>query len=78
VTRSWRPAGASGTAALCLVASAPGLQHFSAQLPQVAVVCAAVDPELDQHGCIVPGLGDAGDRLFGPPGQRLAQRQLRG
>jgi uracil phosphoribosyltransferase len=33
----------------------------------VRVVCAAVDAELDGRGYIVPGLGDAGDRLFGPP-----------
>jgi uracil phosphoribosyltransferase len=33
----------------------------------VPVVCAAVDPILNEVGYIVPGLGDAGDRLFGPP-----------
>lgn len=70
--------GASGIVALCLVASEPGLRHFSSQLPQVAVVCAAVDPGLDEHGYILPGLGDAGDRLFGPPGEGLSLRQPRG
>jgi uracil phosphoribosyltransferase len=35
--------------------------------PTVKVLCAAVDPELNDVGYIVPGLGDAGDRLFGPP-----------
>ncbi|MDA8395109.1 MAG: hypothetical protein M0T72_07700, partial [Candidatus Dormibacteraeota bacterium] len=36
--------------------------------------CAAVDPSLDERGYIVPGLGDAGDRLFGPPGEGLTSR----
>ncbi|MHB1500056.1 MAG: uracil phosphoribosyltransferase [Candidatus Dormibacteria bacterium] len=63
--------GASHITALCLVASEPGLRTFATQLPQVAVVCAAVDASLDERGYIVPGLGDAGDRLFGPPGDGL-------
>lgn len=63
--------GAARITALCLVASEPGLRSFSAQMPEVHVVCAAVDAALDQRGYIVPGLGDAGDRLFGPPGDGL-------
>ncbi|MGH7609633.1 MAG: uracil phosphoribosyltransferase [Candidatus Dormibacteria bacterium] len=63
--------GPARVVALCLVASEPGLARFAAQLPQVAVVCAAVDSRLDERGYIVPGLGDAGDRLFGPPGEGL-------
>jgi uracil phosphoribosyltransferase len=51
---------------LCIIASAPGLTAFSAAHPTVQVFCAAVDPELNEVGYIVPGLGDAGDRLFGP------------
>lgn len=54
--------------ALCLVASEPGLARFHADHPAIPVTCAVVDPELDERGFIVPGLGDAGDRLFGPPG----------
>jgi uracil phosphoribosyltransferase len=57
--------GARLVLALCLIASRPGLERFWARHPEVSVACAAVDPELDQRGFIVPGLGDAGDRLFG-------------
>lgn len=59
--------GAGEILALCLLASAPGLERFGARHPGVRVACAAVDPSLDERGFIVPGLGDAGDRLFGPP-----------
>jgi len=52
---------------LCLIASVPGLSFFRSHHPDVGVACVAVDPELDERGFIVPGLGDAGDRLFGPP-----------
>jgi len=50
---------------VCLVASPQGLQNLTAQHPDVMVYTAAVDRELDEHGYIRPGLGDAGDRLFG-------------
>jgi len=59
--------GATDVVALCLLASAPGLATMAARHPSVTVACAGVDPELDHRGFIVPGLGDAGDRLFGPP-----------
>ena len=59
--------GASHVQALCLIASVPGVERFRASHPDVPVACAAIDPELDERGYIVPGLGDAGDRLFGPP-----------
>lgn len=59
--------GAARIDALCLIASAPGLESFTGRHPDVSVACAAVDPELNGRGYIVPGLGDAGDRLFGPP-----------
>lgn len=52
---------------LCLIASVPGLAFFRSRHADVDVACVAVDPELDERGFIVPGLGDAGDRLFGPP-----------
>jgi uracil phosphoribosyltransferase len=52
---------------LCIIASEPGLVAFSAAYPAIGVFCAAVDAELNELGYIVPGLGDAGDRLFGPP-----------
>jgi uracil phosphoribosyltransferase len=59
--------GAAKVVALCLIASAPGAAAFAAVHPDIDVICAALDPELNQIGYIVPGLGDAGDRLFGPP-----------
>jgi uracil phosphoribosyltransferase len=62
-----RQRGAAEVIALCLIASAPGLAVFHAVHPSVRLWCAAVDPELNAVGYIVPGLGDAGDRLFGPP-----------
>ena len=65
-----RPGGRRGAAevvALCIIASEPGLAAFRAAHPDVRVYCAAVDPGLNDVGFIVPGLGDAGDRLFGPP-----------
>ncbi len=60
--------GAGPIIVLCLIASVPGLARFESAHPSgVRVVCAAVDAELDGRGYILPGLGDAGDRLFGPP-----------
>jgi uracil phosphoribosyltransferase len=59
--------GAAEIVALCIIASEPGLAAFRAAHPGVRVYCAAVDPHLNDAGFIVPGLGDAGDRLFGPP-----------
>ncbi len=49
----------------CLVACPEGLANFHGRHPDVPVYTAAVDSHLDSHGYIVPGLGDAGDRLFG-------------
>lgn len=60
-----RERGATRVQALCVIASAPGLERFGLDHPEVPVACAAIDPTLDDRGFIVPGLGDAGDRLFG-------------
>ena len=51
--------------ALC---SAPGLQRLGSAFPDLVVYTACIDPELDPEGLLVPGLGDAGDRLFGTGG----------
>ncbi|MGH8982219.1 MAG: uracil phosphoribosyltransferase [Acidimicrobiales bacterium] len=59
--------GAARVQVLCLLASVPGAARFAAAHPGVTLTCAAVDPSLDERGYILPGLGDAGDRLFGPP-----------
>jgi uracil phosphoribosyltransferase len=50
---------------VCLVTCRQGLEHFHAVHPDVPVYTAAIDSHLNEHGYIVPGLGDAGDRLFG-------------
>jgi uracil phosphoribosyltransferase len=50
---------------VCIVAAPEGLLNFQESHPDVPVFAAAVDERLDEHGYIVPGLGDAGDRLFG-------------
>lgn len=50
---------------LCLLAAPEGIQHFHEMHPDVPIYTAAVDEKLDSHGYILPGLGDAGDRLFG-------------
>ena len=50
---------------VCLLAAPEGLANFHENHPDVPVYTAAVDDHLDDHGYIIPGLGDAGDRLFG-------------
>jgi len=50
---------------VCLVAAPEGLAAVREKHPEVPVFCAAVDRELDERGYIRPGLGDAGDRIFG-------------
>ena len=50
---------------VCLVAAPEGVNHLHASHPEIPIYCAAVDDGLDDHAYIVPGLGDAGDRLFG-------------
>lgn len=52
---------------ICVVAARPGLERFRSAFPGIDLTCAALDEQLDQRGFIVPGLGDAGDRLFGAP-----------
>ncbi len=59
--------GATNVMVLCVIASRPGLELFRERHPDIVIACAAVDPALDERAYIVPGLGDAGDRLFGPP-----------
>jgi uracil phosphoribosyltransferase len=57
--------GARSIKYVCLVAAPEGVQAFQADHPEVPIYTAALDEKLDEHGYIVPGLGDAGDRLFG-------------
>jgi len=50
---------------LCLVAAPEGIERFTSAHPSIPVYAAAVDSHLNDHSYIVPGLGDAGDRLYG-------------
>ena len=49
---------------LSLIASQAGVDRISQAYPDVRIFVAAIDPELDERSYIVPGLGDAGDRIF--------------
>jgi uracil phosphoribosyltransferase len=60
-----KQAGATRIQFLCLIAAPEGLGVFRAAHPDIPVFTAAIDRELDAHGYIRPGLGDAGDRLYG-------------
>ncbi len=57
--------GVSSIKLMCLIASKDGIDRINKDHPDVVVYCAAVDEKLNEHGYIIPGLGDAGDRLFG-------------
>lgn len=60
-----KEAGARNVKFLCLLAAPEGVAAFRAAHPDVPVFTAAIDDRLNDHGYIVPGLGDAGDRLYG-------------
>jgi uracil phosphoribosyltransferase len=62
---SLKRAGATRVRFLCLVAAPEGVQRMHRDHPDVQIFSAALDRELNTHGYILPGLGDAGDRLFG-------------
>lgn len=62
---SLKRAGATRIRFLCLVAAPAGVRRMAEAHPDVRVYCAALDRELNAQGYILPGLGDAGDRLFG-------------
>jgi uracil phosphoribosyltransferase len=57
--------GARNIKLMCLVAAPEGVNFVNESHPDVEVYTAAVDERLNDHGYIVPGLGDAGDRIFG-------------
>jgi uracil phosphoribosyltransferase len=62
---SLKGGGASRVQFVCLVAAPEGVERMLGDHPDVTVYAAALDRELDENGYIRPGLGDAGDRLFG-------------
>ena len=57
--------GAASVRLMCLVAAPEGVERLERDHPDVPVITAALDRQLNEHGYILPGLGDAGDRLFG-------------
>ncbi len=57
--------GAKNIRFVCLITAPEGVRAFNAAHPDVSIVTAAVDHNLNEKGYIVPGLGDAGDRIFG-------------
>ena len=57
--------GAKSILFMCLVASPEGVKRVQEAHPDVDIYCAALDEKLNEHAYIVPGLGDAGDRIFG-------------
>ncbi|MBI4371994.1 MAG: uracil phosphoribosyltransferase [Elusimicrobia bacterium] len=63
--RVLKEAGARSVSLLTLLSARPGVARVRREHPDVPIYTAAVDPALDRRGFIVPGLGDAGDRLFG-------------
>ncbi len=60
-----KEAGAKDISFMCLLAAPEGIEALSKAHPDVKVFTAAIDSHLDDHGYIIPGLGDAGDRMFG-------------
>ncbi len=60
-----KEAGASDITFVCLLAAPEGIEAFGDAHPDVPIFTAAIDSHLNEHGYIVPGLGDAGDRLYG-------------
>jgi uracil phosphoribosyltransferase len=60
-----KQAGARDIRFMCLLAAPEGVARMQAAHPDVGIVTASVDSKLNEHGYIVPGLGDAGDRMFG-------------
>ena len=66
--RPWRGSSGPGRRNLkyvCLLAAPEGIEALAAAHPDVPIFTAAIDEHLNDHGYIVPGLGDAGDRLYG-------------
>ncbi|ADZ72101.1 uracil phosphoribosyltransferase [Polymorphum gilvum] len=57
--------GANNVRFVCLLAAPEGIARFKNAHPEVSIYTAAIDERLNDHGYIVPGLGDAGDRMYG-------------
>ncbi len=66
--------GARDIRFVCLLAAPEGIANFTGAHPDVPVFTAAIDSHLNEKGYIVPGLGDAGDRMYGT---KVAERRRR-
>jgi len=60
-----KDAGVHSIKLLTLLSAPPGVEKMEKAHPDVEIITCAIDPQLNNHGYIVPGLGDAGDRIFG-------------
>ncbi len=60
-----KKAGVASMRFVCLVAAPEGITALHATHPEIPIYCAAIDRQLNERGYILPGLGDAGDRIFG-------------
>jgi uracil phosphoribosyltransferase len=60
-----KQAGAQSIRLIAIIAAPEGIERLQSEHPDVVIVVAAIDRELNERGYIVPGLGDAGDRLYG-------------
>ena len=60
-----KKAGATNIKFVCLLAAPEGIETFQKALPDVPVFTASIDRQLNEKGYIMPGLGDAGDRMYG-------------
>lgn len=60
-----KAAGVKNIKFMCIIASPEGIEHLQSAHPDVDIYCGAKDKGLDENNYIVPGLGDAGDRIFG-------------
>jgi uracil phosphoribosyltransferase len=63
--RTAKEAGATSVRLIAIIAAPEGIERIGRDHPDVQIVVAAIDRGLNEHGFIVPGLGDAGDRLYG-------------
>jgi uracil phosphoribosyltransferase len=57
--------GAENVTLVCIIAAPEGVEEVARAAPSCRIVTAALDRRLNEHGYILPGLGDAGDRMFG-------------
>ncbi|MGN0641553.1 MAG: uracil phosphoribosyltransferase [Huintestinicola sp.] len=60
-----KAAGTKSIKFMCIIATEEGIAHINKEHPDVEIYCAAVDPDMNDQLYIVPGLGDAGDRMYG-------------